>query len=135
MKKSLKTNVALRVDPTESPEKFKVSGRGQLHLGILVENMSREGFELQLSAPEVIYKTIDGVKCEPIEYLVVDVMEEHQGIIMEKLGRKKAEMKNIHHYENGRMRLEFEVPSRGLLGFRSQFLTDTRGTGLANFTF
>ncbi len=135
LEKELKTNVALRVDPTESPEKFKVSGRGQLHLGILVENMRREGFELQLSAPEVIYKTIDGVKCEPIEYLVVDVMEEHQGIIMEKLGRKKAELKNIHNYENGRMRLEFEVPSRGLLGFRSQFLTDTRGTGLANFTF
>ena len=135
LEKELKTNVALRVDPTESPEKFKVSGRGQLHLGILVENMRREGFELQLSAPEVIYKTINGVKCEPIEYLVVDIMEEHQGIIMEKLGKKKAEMKNIHHYENGRMRLEFEVPSRGLLGFRSQFLTDTRGTGLANFTF
>lgn len=135
LEKELKTNVALRVDPTESPEKFKVSGRGQLHLGILVENMRREGFELQLSAPEVIYKTIDGVKCEPIEYLVVDIMEEHQGVIMEKLGRKKAEMKNIHHYENGRMRLEFEVPSRGLLGFRSQFLTDTRGTGLANYTF
>jgi GTP-binding protein len=135
LEKELKTNVALRVDPTESPEKFKVSGRGQLHLGILVENMRREGFELQLSAPEVIYKTIDGVKCEPMEYLVVDILEEHQGVIMEKLGKKKAEMKNIHHYENGRMRLEFEVPSRGLLGFRSQFLTDTRGTGLANFTF
>jgi GTP-binding protein len=135
LEKELKTNVALRVDPTESPEKFKVSGRGQLHLGILVENMRREGFELQLSAPEVIYKTIDGVKCEPIEYLVVDILEEHQGVVMEKLGKKKAEMKNIHHYDNGRMRLEFEVPSRGLLGFRSQFLTDTRGTGLANFTF
>lgn len=135
LEKELKTNVALRVEPTESPEKFKVSGRGQLHLGILVENMRREGFELQLSAPEVIYKTIDGVKCEPIEYLVIDIQEEHQGTVMEKLGRKKAEMKNIHHYENGRMRLEFEVPSRGLLGFRSQFLTDTRGTGLANFTF
>lgn len=135
LEKELKTNVALRVDPTESAEKFKVSGRGQLHLGILVENMRREGFELQLSAPEVIYKTIDGVKCEPIEYLVIDIMEEHQGIVMERLGKKKAEMKNIHHYENGRMRLEFEIPSRGLLGFRSQFLTDTRGTGLANFNF
>lgn len=135
LEKELKTNVALRVDSTESAEKFKVSGRGQLHLGILVENMRREGFELQLSAPEVIYKTIDGVKCEPIEYLVIDIMEEHQGVVMEKLGKKRAEMKNIHHYENGRMRLEFEIPSRGLLGFRSQFLTDTRGTGLANFTF
>lgn len=135
LEKELKTNVALRVDPTDSPEKFKVSGRGQLHLGILVENMRREGFELQLSAPEVIYKTIDGVRCEPIEHLVVDIAEEHQGIIMEKLGKKKAEMKNVHHYDNGRMRLEFEVPSRGLLGFRSQFLTDTRGTGLSNFMF
>ncbi len=135
LEKELKTNVALRVEPTESSEKFKVSGRGQLHLGILVENMRREGFELQLSAPEVIYKTINGAKYEPIEYLVVDIMDEHQGVVMEKLGRKKAEMKNIHHYENGRMRLEFEVPSRGLLGFRSQFLTDTRGTGLANFRF
>lgn len=135
LEKELKTNVALRVEPTESAEKFKISGRGQLHLGILVENMRREGFELQLSAPEVIFKEIDGQKCEPIEYLVVDVMEEHQGIIMEKLGKKKAEMKNMHHENNGRVRMEFEIPSRGLLGFRSQFLTDTRGTGMANFTF
>ncbi len=135
LEKELRTNVALRVEETESAETFKVSGRGQLHLGILIENMRREGFELQISAPEVIYKVIDGVKCEPIEHLVVDVMEEHQGSVMEKLGRKKAEMKNIHHYPNGRVRLEFEVPSRGLLGFRSQFMTDTRGTGLANVTF
>lgn len=136
LEKELKVNVALRVETTDSAEKFKVSGRGQLHLGILVETMRREGFELQLSAPEVIYKTIDGVKCEPIEYLVVDILEEHQGVVMEKLGRKKAEMKNIQHFEeSGRVRMEFEVPSRGLLGFRSQFLTDTRGTGMANFTF
>ena len=125
----------MRVEPTDSPESFKVSGRGQLHLGILVENMRREGFEFQVSAPEVIYKTIDGVKCEPIEYLVVDIPEEHQGVVMENLGRRKAEMKNMHHYDNGRMRLEFEVPSRGLFGFRSQFLTDTRGTGIATFSF
>lgn len=135
LEKELKTNVALRVEPTDSPETFKVSGRGQLHLGILVENMRREGFELQLSAPEVIYKTINGTKCEPMEYLVVDIMEEHQGAVIEKLGRKKAELKNMVHYDNGRMRIEFEIPSRGLLGFRGQFLTDTRGTGLANFTF
>ncbi len=135
LERELKTNVALRVDPTDSPETFKVSGRGQLHLGILVENMRREGFEVQLSAPEVIYKNINGVKSEPIEYLVLDILEEHQGVIMERLGRKKAEMKNVHHYDNGRVRMEFEIPSRGLIGFRSQFLTDTRGTGIANFTF
>ena len=90
LEKELRANVALRVEPTDSPEIFKVSGRGQLHLGILVENMRREGFELQLSAPEVIYKTIDGVKCEPIEYLVIDIHEEHQGIVMENLGKKKS---------------------------------------------
>ena len=135
LEKELKTNVALRVEPTESTDSFKISGRGQLHLGILLENMRREGFEFQVSAPEVIYKTINNVKCEPIEYLVLDVQEEHQGIIMEFLGRKKAIMKNMVHYDNGRVRIEFEVPSRGLLGFRSQFLTDTRGTGIANFSF
>ena len=133
--KELKVNVALRVEPTDTPESFKVSGRGQLHLGILIENMRREGFELQVSAPEVIFKTIDGVKCEPIEYLVVEVLEEYQGAVMDLLGRKRAEMKHIQHYSNGRVRLEFEVPSRGLLGFRGQFLTDTRGTGIATFSF
>ena len=133
--KELKVNVALRVEDTESPETFKVSGRGQLHLGILIENMRREGFELQVSAPEVIYKTIDGERYEPIEYLVVDIQNEHQGVVMELLGRKKAEMKNITQYDNGRMRMEFEVPSRGLLGFRNQFLTETRGTGIATFSF
>lgn len=135
LEKELKVNVALRVEETESPEIFKVSGRGQLHLGILIENMRREGFELQVSAPEVIYKTIDGVKSEPMELLIVDIQEEHQGVVMEFLGRKKAELKNMTHYDNGRVKLEFEVPSRSLLGFRSQFLTDTRGTGIANFQF
>jgi len=135
LEKELKTNVALRVEPTESSDVFKVSGRGQLHLGILIENMRREGFEVQLSAPEVIYKMIDGVKCEPIEYLSVDIQSEHQGVVMEALGKKKAEMKNMTHFDNGRVKIEFEVPSRGLLGFRSQFLTDTRGTGIATFSF
>jgi len=135
LERELKTNVALRVEPTDSAETFKISGRGQLHLGILMENMRREGFEVQISAPEVIYRTINGVKCEPIEYLVVDVMQEHQGIIMESLGKKKAEMKNLELYDNGRVRIEFEVPSRGLLGFRGQFLTDTRGSGIATFSF
>ena len=135
LEKELKINVALRVEPTESPDVFKVSGRGQLHLGILVENMRREGFELQISAPEVIYKTINGVKHEPIEYLVVDIMQEHQGLIMEYLGRKRGEMKNMMPSGSGRLRLEFEVPARGLLGFRGQFLTDTRGTGIATSNF
>jgi GTP-binding protein len=134
LEKELKTNVALRVDPTESPDVFKVSGRGQLHLGVLIENMRREGFELQVSAPQVIYKTIDGVKCEPIEYLVVDVPLNYQGVVMETLGTRKAEMKAMHPYDE-RIRIEFEVPSRALLGFRNQFLTDTRGTGIATFSF
>jgi len=134
LEKELKTNVALRVEPTESSDVFKVSGRGQLHLGILLETMRREGFEVQVSAPEVIYKKIDGAKYEPIEYLVVDVPTDMQGIVMEHLGKKKAEMKNMAHY-GSRVRIEFEVPSRGLLGFRSQFLTDTRGMGIATFSF
>jgi GTP-binding protein len=133
--KELKTNVALRVESTDSTDAFKVSGRGQLHLGILVENMRREGFEIQVSAPEVIFKNIDGVKCEPIEYLIVDIPSDYQGVVMESLGKKKAEMKNLEHYDNGRVRIEFEVPARGLLGFRGQFLTDTRGAGIATFSF
>ncbi|OQA35945.1 MAG: GTP-binding protein TypA/BipA [Candidatus Dependentiae bacterium ADurb.Bin331] len=135
LEKELKVNVALRVEPTESAETFKVSGRGQLHLGILFENMRREGFEFQLSAPEVIYKTIDGEKCEPIEFVVIDIDPEHQGIIMERLGKKRADLKNLIQQHNGRLRMEFEIPSRGLLGFRSQFLTDTRGTGLFTTQF
>lgn len=134
LEKELKTNVALRVEPTDSPDVFKVSGRGQLHLGVLIENMRREGFELQVSAPQVIYKMIDGVKCEPIEYLVVDVPLNYQGVVMETLGTRKAEMKAMHPYDE-RIRIEFEVPSRALLGFRNQFLTDTRGTGIATFSF
>ena len=135
LEKELRVNVALRVEPTSTPESFKVSGRGQLHLGILVENMRREGFELQLSAPEVIYKTINGVKNEPIEYVLLDIPQESQGTIMENMGRRKAQMVGMHMYDDGRMRLEFNVPSRALLGFRSQFLTDTRGNGIVNFSF
>ena len=133
--KELKTNVALRVEDTDSPETFKISGRGQLHLGILVETMRREGFELQLSAPEVIYKTIDGEKCEPFELLMVDVPEEHQGVVIEKLGKRRAVMTNMTPLGESRLRLEFNIPSRGLLGFRSQFLTDTRGLGTINSRF
>ncbi len=133
--KELRTNVALRVEPTDSGERFKVMGRGQLHLGILVENMRREGFELQISAPEVIYKTVNGEKLEPIEYVIIDVPSEFQGTIIERLGKKKGELKQIHHFSDGRVRLEFEVPSRGLFGFRGQFLTDTRGTGVMAMSF
>ncbi len=135
LEKELKVNVALRVEQTDSPEVFKISGRGQLHLGVLIENMRREGFELQVSAPEVIYKTIDGKKCEPIEFVIIDVPEEYQGVVMENLGRRKGEMKNMTHLDSGRVRLEYVVPSRALLGFRSQFLTDTRGNGIVNFSF
>jgi len=133
--KELKTNVALRVEPTEQGDVFKVSGRGQLHLSILIETMRREGFELQVSAPEVIFKNVNGQKSEPIEYMVIDIPGEYQGIVMERLGRKKAELQNITQFSNGRMRMEFKIPSRGLLGFKSQFLTDTRGTGIATFNF
>lgn len=135
LERELRINVALRVEQTDSPDSFKVSGRGQLHLGVLVENMRREGFELQLSAPEVIYKTINGIRHEPMELLILDVDFDHQGIIMETLGRRKAEMLNLVTYDNGRVRIEFKVPSRGLIGFRGQFLTDTRGTGVASYSF
>ncbi len=135
LEKELKTNVALRVEQTESAESFKVSGRGQLHLGILIETMRREGFELQISAPEVIMKTIDGKKCEPIEHVTIDVDENFQGVVIEHLGMRKGEMINVEHLDSGRVRLEFYVPARGLLGFRNQFLTDTRGTGIINTRF
>jgi len=135
LEKELKTNVALLVEPTDQPDVFKVSGRGQLHLGILIENMRREGFELQLSAPEVIYKKVDGEKYEPIEYLMLDLDEAYQGIIMEKLGRRKAQLVGMTPQGNGRVRLEFEIPSRGLIGFRGQFLSDTRGSGIMHVSF
>lgn len=135
LEKELLTNVALRVEPTDSPEVFKVSGRGQLHLSVLVENMRREGFELQLSAPQVIYKMVNGEKHEPMEYVVLDVPEEYQGAVMENLGRRKANMKSMTPFADGRVRLEYEVPSRALLGFRGQFLTETRGTGVMSMSF
>ena len=135
LEKELKTNLALKVEPTESPEVFKVSGRGQLHLSILIENMRREGFELQVSAPEVIYKKIDGTKCEPIERAFIDVPEEYQGVIIENLNQRKGELLDLKALPNGRVVMEFKIPTRGLLGFRGQFLTDTRGTGIANYNF
>lgn len=135
LQKELIHNVALRVEPTEHPDKFRVSGRGELHLSVLIETMRREGFELGVSRPEVIDKTIDGVVCEPFEDLIIDCEEEHQGGIMEELGRRKADLKDISVDGSGRVRLTFEVPSRGLIGFRSLFLTLTSGSGVMNHSF
>ncbi|CAM4144059.1 translational GTPase TypA [Paenibacillus alkaliterrae] len=133
--KELETDVALRVDETESPDAFIVSGRGELHLGILIENMRREGYELQVSKPEVIIKEIDGQKREPYERLLIDVPEESMGAVMESLGTRKAEMVNMINNGNGQVRLEFIIPARGLIGYRTQFLTLTRGYGIMNNAF
>lgn len=131
----LETDVSLRVDPTDSPDAWVVSGRGELHLSILVENMRREGFELQLSKPQVIIKDVDGVKCEPVEHVQVDVPEEHTGAVMESLGSRKGEMVDMVNQGNGQVRLEFKIPSRGLIGYSTEFLTQTRGYGIINHTF
>ncbi|MZR62601.1 translational GTPase TypA [Alcanivorax sp. DP30] len=131
----LKHNVALRVEETGSADQFRVSGRGELHLSVLIENMRREGFELAVGRPQVIIREENGVKQEPYETVVADVEEQHQGSIMEQLGLRKAEMTNMEPDGKGRVRLEFLVPSRGLIGFRSQFLTLTSGTGILNSTF
>ncbi|KFZ37680.1 GTP-binding protein TypA [Shewanella mangrovi] len=128
-------NVALRVEETDSPDRFKVSGRGELHLSILIENMRREGYELAVSRPEVIVKEIDGVKSEPFEQLTVDVEEEHQGSVIEKLGMRKADMRDMQPDGKGRVRIDFIIPSRGLIGFQTDFLTATSGTGLLYHTF
>jgi len=133
--KELETDVALRVDETDSPDAFIVSGRGELHLSILIENMRREGFELQVSKPEVIVKEIDGSKKEPYERLIIDVPEESMGSVMESLGTRKAEMVNMINNGNGQVRLEFIIPARGLIGYRTQFLTLTRGYGIMNHAF
>ncbi len=135
LEKELKTNIALRVENTDSPETFKVSGRGQLHLGILIETMRREGFELGISAPQVIFKDIDGKKHEPFELLTIDIPLEYQGITMETLGKRKAELQNMIPYGDDKIKLEFKVPARGLIGFRSQFTTNTRGNGLISHRF
>jgi len=128
-------NISLRVEETDSPDAFKVSGRGELHLAILIETMRREGYEFQVSKPEVIMIEKDGQVLEPIEYLVIDVPEEYMGSVMEKLGMRKAEMVNMHNYSDGHVRLEYKIPARGLIGFRSEFLTDTRGNGIMNHVF
>ena len=133
--KELESNVSLRVEETDSPDSFKVSGRGELHLSVLIETMRREGFEFMVSRPSVIYKEINGVKCEPMEDLVIDVPDEYTGSVIEKLGVRKAEMTNMVAGNQGYTRLEFKIPARGLIGYRSEFMTDTKGNGIMNHVF
>ena len=133
--RELKSNVALRVLPTPDDTVFEVSGRGELHLTILLENMRREGFELAVSRPRVVYKEIDGVKCEPYENLTVDVEEVNQGGVMEELGRRRGDLQNMESDGKGRVRLEYRIPARGLIGFQGDFMTLTRGTGLMSHVF
>lgn len=135
LEQALETDVSLRVEPTDSPDAFIVSGRGELHLSILIETMRREGYELQVSKPEVIIREIDGVKCEPVEFLIIDVPEEYQGTVMESVASRKGEMVNMENNGFGHVRLEYHIPSRGLIGYRKQFLTETRGYGVLNHSF
>ena len=133
--KELLGNVSVRVEPTETPEQMRVVGRGELQLSILIEMMRREGFELQVSRPDIVTKEIDGVRVEPVEELVIDVPELFQGVVIATLGARKGVMTKMVNHGSGRVRLEFRIPTRGLIGFRSQFLTDTRGTGIMNYLF
>nr|WP_207641827.1 translational GTPase TypA [Ruminiclostridium cellobioparum] len=133
--KELETNVSLRVEETDSADAFQVSGRGELHLSILIETMRRQGYEFNVSKPTVINKEEDGVLMEPIEYLMIDVPEEYMGVVMEKLGTRKSEMVNMTSANQGYMRLEFKIPARGLIGYRSELMTDTKGNGIMNHVF
>ncbi|MCM3114086.1 translational GTPase TypA [Neobacillus sp. MER 74] len=135
LRAQLQTDVSLRVDNTDSPDAWIVSGRGELHLSILIENMRREGYELQVSKPEVIVKEIDGVRCEPVERVQIDVPEEHTGSVMESIGARKGEMLDMINNGTGQVRLIFNVPARGLIGYTTEFLTMTRGYGIINHTF
>ncbi|MCA1041036.1 translational GTPase TypA [Bacillus infantis] len=135
LRAQLQTDVSLRVENTESPDAWVVSGRGELHLSILIENMRREGYELQVSKPEVIVKVIDGVRCEPVERVQIDVPEEHTGSIMESIGARKGEMLDMINNGSGQVRLIFNVPARGLIGYTTEFLTLTRGYGIINHSF
>ena len=135
LQRELIHNVALRIEDTDDPDKFKVSGRGELHLSILIENMRREGYELAVSRPEVILQEIDGEICEPYEQLTVDVEEQHQGTIMEKLGERRGELLDMQPDGKGRVRLDYLIPARGLIGFQTEFLTATSGTGLLYHVF
>ncbi len=133
--RELETNVALRVEPTDSPDRFSVSGRGELHLGILIETMRREGYEFQVSQPQVIYREVNGQPCEPYELLVLDVPEEGVGGCMERIGQRRGEMQDMRIMGDGRATLEFVIPARGLIGFRGEFMRLTRGEGIMNHSF
>ncbi len=133
--REIETNVSMRVEETDSADCFKVSGRGELHLSVLIETMRRQGYEFQVSKPEVITVEQNGEVYEPMEYLVIDVPEEYMGSVMEKLGMRKGEMVNMHSANQGFVRLDFKIPARGLIGYRSEFLTDTRGNGIMNHIF
>lgn len=135
LQKEIQTNVGIKIEQTDSADAFIVKGRGELQLSILIENMRREGYELQVSKPEVIYRELEGKKTEPIELAIVDVATEYVGTVIEKMGVRKGEMVNMIQGSDGYTRLEFKVPSRGLIGFRNEFLTDTRGTGIINHSF
>lgn len=135
LERELKSNVAMRMKPTDNEGVFEVAGRGELHLTILIENMRREGYELAVSRPRVVYKEVDGVKMEPFEMLTVDVEENHQGPVMEELGRRKGELQDMQPDGKGRVRLEYRIPARGLIGFQNDFLTMTRGTGVMSHVF
>jgi len=135
LQKELLTNVSLRVEETDSTDAFKVLGRGELQLSILIEMMRREGYELMVGKPEIVTKRVDGRLMEPVEYLTIDIPEEFVGVVMEQMGSRKGEVKNMHNHGYGRVRIEFRVPSRGLIGLRSQLLTDTRGTIVMNSLF
>jgi GTP-binding protein len=132
--RELRSNVSMRIELTDSPDTFKVSGRGELHLAILIETMRREGYEFQVSRPEVIYKRIDDVLSEPMEHVIIDVPDEFVGVVIENIGRRRGEMKNMV-VSNGNTRLEFIVPARGLIGFRGEFMTQTKGTGILHHNF
>ncbi len=133
--KEIETNVAMRVEETDSADTFKVSGRGELHLSILIENMRRENFEFQVSSPSVIFKEVNGQKMEPIEHLMIEVPENYVGAVMEKLGGRKAEIVNMGTRETGTTHMEFKIPARGLMGYRQEFMTDTNGNGIMNHVF
>ena len=135
LERELKSNVAMRMKPTDNEGVFEVAGRGELHLTILIENMRREGYELSVSRPRVVYKEVDGVKMEPFEMLTVDVEENHQGPVMEELGRRKGDLQDMQPDGKGRVRLEYRIPARGLIGFQNDFLTMTRGTGVMSHVF
>ena len=128
-------NVSIRLEPTDSPEQVKIVGRGELQLSILIEMMRREGFEIQVSRPDIVTKTVNGVLMEPVEELVIDVPQDHQGVVIAQVGERRGTMTKMVNNGSGRVRLEFRIPARGLIGFRSQFMTDTKGTGIMNHIF